>query len=176
MARTYFISTDKVNTYGYIHKNVEQDVIQETIWRIQESKLQPILGTPLFRKLKEKIDGWENGDPKTGDYYTLMTDYIAPALIPMVEIKITYHQTYKIQNKTVGANNDEFMRSNTNSENNDLRDEIERDATHFVNELINHLCDDKGVKYPEYKESKTGKEGFNPEQSGPDYLNSISIV
>jgi hypothetical protein len=175
MARSYFINAEKVSTYGYIDGNVEQDVIKNTIFRVQESQLQPILGTPLFNKLKEKIQEWDGG-VGTGDYYDLLKDYITPCLIPMVEFKITFHLRTKITSKTVGANNDEYIRANSVSDNNNLRDELRKDITHFKNQLIKHLCDDKGVKYPEYLERTGLAEDFTPEESGPDYLSQFDVI
>lgn len=175
MARQYLINSEKVSTYGYVDGNVEQDVIKNTIFRVQESQLQPIIGTPLFNKLKEKIDEWNN-DIGTGDYYNLLKDYIAPVLIPMVEFKLTFHQGTKITNKTVGSNNDEYIRTGTLSDANNLRDELRKDITHFKNQLIKHLCDDNGTKYPEYLERTGLKEDFTPEESGPNYLDTFDVI
>lgn len=175
MSRSYLVNTEKVSTYGYIDGNVEQDVVKNTIFRVQESQLQPIIGTPLFLKLKELIQTWDGGIG-SGDYYELLKDYIVPVLIPMVEFKITFHQGTKITNKTSGSNNDEYIRSSTVSDSNNLRDELRKDITHFKNQLIRHLCDDCGVKYPEYKERTGLAEDFKPEESGPNYLEQFDVI
>jgi hypothetical protein len=127
--------------------------------------------------MKSEMTGWYNGTiPKSGDYYELWVNYIIPALIPMVEIKVTFHTTSEIENKGTGTSRDEFFNPNTINQNNNLRDELRKDATHFKNQLIKHLCDDKGVKYPEYKEHTSNSEDFKPEDSGADYENQMFIM
>lgn len=177
MNRIFFLNSQQMSQYGFIHGNVEEDLVMNTLFRVQESQIQPIVGSPLYRKLKEMVVAW-NTTPgsASGDYYDLMVNYIVPALIPMVERKITFHLNSEIQNKGVGANRDEYMTSNNVAENNNIRDELSKDATFFKNQLIAFLEDDNGVKYPEYLECTGKKADFKPEDRGPDYLNKISII
>ena len=172
MDRATFINKEQFTQYGFTHGNVEEELIVNAIWRIQETQIQPLIGTPLFNKLKDLI----KAGSFSGDYYDLMVEYIIPALIPMVEIKLTFHLTTEIQNKGVGANSDQYMRSNDVQRNNNLRDELRKDAGHFSDILVKHLCDDGGKLYPEYLE-RTGKSSdFKPEGSGPTYFDYFSIV
>jgi hypothetical protein len=177
MARVYLLDVQTVSKKGYIFGNVEEDTIKETIFRCQESEIQPILGSPLFRKMKEKIEEWyAAGGTGSGVYYELWITYIVPALIPMVERKITFHLSDKIQNKTTGSNSDEYMKTGSNSELNNLRAELDRDKTYFRNQLVKHLKADNGSNYPEYKEHINSCEDFKPDgEDEPFYSESFDI-
>ena len=172
MDLTTFIKPSQFTQYGFTHGNVEEDVIQLAIFRVQETQIQPLLGSPLFNKLKALIEA----GPFSGVYYDLMIEYVLPALIPLAEIKLTFHLTSEIENKGVGRNSDQYMRSNTTDQNNNLRDELRKDANHFSNQLIRFLCDDNGENYPEYLERTGAAVDFKPEGSGPTYLDQISII
>lgn len=175
MDRVYFIKTEKLTQYGFIHSNVEANILINCVFRAQETQMQPILGTPLFLKLKEEITDWEANPPPSGVYFDLMINYVLPALIPMIEILATFHTTTEIENKGTGKNKDEFFTAGTVAENNNLRDQLKKDVSHFSNQLIKHLCDDNGKDFPEYIERTGLKEYFKPEQSGPDYESQIFI-
>lgn len=172
MDRKYFITTERLTQYGFIHGNVEEDIILNCIWRVQETQLQPVLGTPLYNKLQDDI----KAGLSAGDYYDLMINYVIPVLIPLVEVKITWHITNEIENKGVGKNSDEYMRTNSVADNNNLRDELRKDVDHYRNQLIKHLCDDNGSKYPEYIERTGNSEDMKPTDSRPNYENKISIL
>ena len=176
MDRIYLLDTNDLTQYGFVNGNVEEDVLTNSIWRIQETQLQPILGTPLYDKMKEMIQAWFNStSPKSGVYYDLWTNYIIPALIPLVEVKVTFHITMEIENKGVGTNRDEYMTANSVAQNNNLRDELKKDATFFKNQLIKHLCDDNGTNYPEYTEAISNTEDIRPENTGSDYESKMGI-
>lgn len=172
MDRVYFITPEKLTQYGFIHSNVEPDILINCIFRAQETQIQPVLGTPLYISLKDKVDAGLT----TGVYFELMVNYVIPALIPLVEILATFHTTTEIENKGTGKNKDEHFTAGTIAENNNLRDQLKKDASHFENQLIRHLCDDNGTNFPEYVERTGLKEDFKPEKSGPDYESKIFIM
>lgn len=176
MDRIYLLDTDDLTQYGFIHANVEEDILLNSIWRVQETQIQPILGTPLFLKLKDEIKAWAIAGVGSGDYYDLWKNYVIPVIIPLTEIKVSFHITSEIENKGVGTNRDEYMTTNSVAQNNNLRDEIRKDATHFRNQLIKHLCDDDGTLYPEYKDRTGNKEDIKPEDSNPDYEDKMFIM
>jgi len=176
MNRVFFLNSQQMSQYGFIHGNVEEDIVMNTLFRVQETQIQPILGSPLYRKLKQLVIDWTTAGSGSGNYYDLMVNYVIPALIPMVERKITFHLNSEIQNKGVGANKDEYMTSNNVAENNNIRDELSKDGTFFVNQLVAYLQDDNGTMFPEYIECTGKKVDLRPEDRGPDYLNKISII
>ncbi len=172
MDRINFLTTQKLTQYGFIDGNVEEDLILNVAWRIQETKIQQLLGSPLYNSLKTKI----KAGLTSGVYYDLMIEYVIPAFIPMVEFKMTFHNTNQIENKGTGKNRDEFMTSNTAAENNNLRDELKKDASVFRNQLVRFLCDDNGKNYPEYLERTGKKVDFIPEDTRPDYESKLGTI
>ena len=172
MNRVSFIKTEQLTQYGFVHANVEEDIILNALYRVQDTQIQPVLGTPLFKKIIDMIKAGNVPEP----YYSLMVEKIIPALVPLVEIKLTFHLTSEIENKGVGSNNDEYMRSNSVEQNNNLRNEIWKDARHYLNQLTKHLCDDNGELYPEYTERTSKSEDMSPSGSSGSYMDKISII
>lgn len=172
MNRVSFIKTEQLTQYGFVHANVEENIIVNAIYRAQDLQIQPVLGTPLYNKIKDLIKAGDVPDP----YYTLMVEKIIPALVPLVEIKLTFHLTSEIQNKGVGKNSDEYMRANSVNENNNLRDDLSKDARFYLNQLAKHLCDDNGKLYPEYLERTSNSEDIKPSGAQGSYMDQISIV
>ncbi len=178
MERINLLTTQKLTQYGFINGNVEEDIILNTAWRVQETQIQPILGSPLYNALLEKIKDWAtNGYPaSTDDYYVLLIEYVIPCFIPLVEFKITFHTSTQIENKGTGTNSDEYMRTGSASENNNLRDELKKDASVFRNQLIKFLCDDNGDLYPEYIERTGKKVDMLPTDTRPDYESKLGVI
>lgn len=152
MAKTYIISAEKLTEDGFIHGNVETKVLSVIIERVQLTKIKPVLGGVLYRKILEFIqDEQENSTPIPAAYLTLIDDYIVPALIPLIEIRATTHLNWKMKNKAVGTSSDEYIRPSVRQETSDLKDELMADAMAARNELIRFLKANSS-DYPEYLE------------------------
>tara|TARA_R110001606_G_scaffold56821_2_gene137669 strand:+ start:4889 stop:5410 length:522 start_codon:yes stop_codon:yes gene_type:complete len=152
MATNYLISVENLKKKGLIHQNTDTKILGTAIIRVQDMVLQPVLGSPLFRALKDRVEGttaW------TSDYRTLMNDYVVPAMVASVDYKAALLQKEKITNKTTGHVSDENITTATKAEIISFRSELQSDADFYLQRLIGFLKDDCGTLYPEYTEAIT---------------------
>lgn len=133
----YFLDTDNWEQYGFVNTNVDPKKLNPIIQRVQRTRLEPILGTALYDKLVSL-----NPNP-TGLYKTLMDKHIIMFLVAYCDWKYTFHGTDQLTNKTSGKFNDAEQRANSTEENNNLRDELLKDAKQIERKMIGWLCDNK---------------------------------
>ena len=74
MIQSQFISTDYIFKYTIIEQNVDADLVVKMIWKAQTTNIQEILGTNLYNRLVNDTPNF------TGQYLTLMNNYVQPAL------------------------------------------------------------------------------------------------
>lgn len=151
------ISTDKLKKRGYIHGNVEDSVLRTLIIRVQDTIVEPVLGTPLFKRLLAGIDA----DDLNADEITLMDDYIVPVMVAGCDYRSVGVITYQIRNKSVGLTQDEHLKAVSESENVRIKDELQSDMNHYKERLIGYLKDNYTL-YPEYTECSGNYEDLNP--------------
>lgn len=180
MAKVYLIDNRYIERYGFINTNIDPKKLNPIIFRAQKTRLEPVLGTTLYDKIIDDFDGYDPDDPSTGPqglYKTLLDDYILDFLVAWVDWAYTFHGTYQMTNKTVGRNRDEHIESNSTENNNDVRDQILKDAKQFERKMIGWLQDNKD-DIPEYCDTPIDKEHqtINPSKRGSSYHDSISII
>lgn len=151
MATNYLLSTDDLKKKGLIHQNTDTKLLAVAIKRVQDRRIQPTLGSPLYRALLTRV---ENND-WNANYRELMDDYVVPAMVALVDAKIVSIGSNKITNKGTGRVQDENLQPNIKGENKLFQDELESDAEFYLTRLIGFLMDDAGTKYPEYTEGIT---------------------
>jgi len=151
MATKYLVSVENLKKKGLIHNNSDTKILAVAIRRVQEMNIQPALGSPLFRALLVRV----STDTWTANYTELMDDYVVPALVALVDYKVSLLSNVKIVNKTVGRSSDENITANTTSETNSFRNELHKDAEFYLERLIGFLKDDCGTNYSEYTEAIT---------------------
>jgi hypothetical protein len=155
MVRKYFINVEKLKQLGMIELNVESGKLSNILYRCQERDIKPILGKELYDKLLQDI---EDND-LSGDYLTLVDEYIIDYLVASVEKKSIFHINMKIREKGTGRSNDEYVGQSNLSADNDLRDELSKDKTAFKRNLVEYL---EASDFPEYKKCKIAqKNGSN---------------
>lgn len=170
---TYFLDIAIWEKYGLVNDNIDPKKLRPIIYAVQRTRIEPIVGTPLYDKLVTEID---NGT-LTGLYETLMKEHIIPTMVVYCDWKATFHLTSQMTNKTTGKNNDEHIRSNTTGDNNNLRDELIKDAKQYENKMIGWLCDNKD-NIPELCEVDEDKlhQSLRPSKKQNDYLGNIGVV
>lgn len=151
MAINYLLSTDDLKKKGLIHQNTDTKLLSRAIQIVQDRELQPILGSILFRALLTRV---ENND-WNADYRDLMDNYVVPCLVAMVDAQVVTIGTNKITNKGTGKSTDDNFNPNNTQDNALFKDELQDIAEFYKARLIGLLCDDDGVKYPEYEEGIT---------------------
>jgi len=88
MKDTLFISPENIYERTQVHSNIDSKMIVPVIKVCQDMYILPILGTDLYVRLQEGIEG----DNLTADEVTLLKNYIRDCLIYYVVTAI--HQLF----------------------------------------------------------------------------------
>jgi hypothetical protein len=74
MAKIYqfIMSTDTLKELSLIENNVESGKLTVMMNRVQKTYIEPVLGTPLYKKILQDIED----ESVTGIYETLIDDYL----------------------------------------------------------------------------------------------------
>ena len=151
------ISTDKLKKRGYIHGNVEYSILRTVILRVQDTIVEPIIGTPQFKRL---LTGITDSDLTTLEI-TLMDDYIVPIMVAGCDYRSVNVITYEIRNKGVVTASDTNFKPVTESENVRLKDELRADMDFYISRLIGYLKDNCTL-FPLYNDWTCSHENIRP--------------
>jgi hypothetical protein len=147
-----FISPDDLVKRTAINGNVDRDQMVQFIKIAQDIHVQALLGTALYNALKNDV----LNDTLTGNYETLMTDYVQDVLVHYAMVEILPFLAYKVSNGGV------FRKQSENSEGIDKSEleyliQKERDtAEHYGRRLVSYLTF-YGSLTPEYYENQNGQ-------------------
>ena len=147
-----FISPDDLVKRTAINGNVDRDQMVQFIKIAQDLHIQALLGTALYNKLKTDV----LNDTLTGNYETLMTDYVQDVLVHYAMVEILPFLAYKVSNGGI------FKKQSENSEGIEKSEleyliQKERDtAEHYGRRLVSDLTF-YGSLTPEYYENQNGQ-------------------
>jgi len=152
-----FISETYVKNNSLIDENVDVRLILPSIRDAQELRAHPILGTPLYEDLKNKI----TGGTLTADDITLLDSYIAPSMLQWTMYECSASMLFKYRNKSVATKSSENSQPIDFQDLQFLRDEWKNKAEERDKRLINYLCDNDNF-HPKYNESS---DDLNPKKT-----------
>jgi len=155
----FLISTNTLKDITLIENNVESNKLTIMINRVQDLYLEPILGTPLFKKL---LDDVENNDI-SGIYQTLVENYIYDFIGVCCELEYMVEGNNKVMNSGVGQINPDNINVNSRSENNVAYDNKMKHKARYQNRLVGFLKDNED-DLPEYKERNCNHEDIVPNE------------
>lgn len=165
----YLIDLSTLKHYSYLDQDINDEKLSVTLKRIQDTDLEPALGSLLYRRL---LQGVEDNDLTALE--TKLMVYVMDFIFVACELKASTHNNWKIRNKSVGSASDENIRSYGLDEYNVYRSELEKDYSFYKNRLIGYLIDNK-KDYPLYIDSKN-KQDINPEGQGNNYKSRMSFL
>jgi hypothetical protein len=154
-----FINTADLKELGLINGNVEDSILRVVIQRVQRSTVRPILGTSLYKRICQGIEGSD----LNADEITLMDDYVIPLMVVACDRKSINATNYQIRNKAVSKGVDPALQAVSESENLRLDNDIRQDITIAKNELIGYLLDNCDL-YPEYDSGECNYENIQPQK------------
>ena len=147
MNNAYLINAYNLKQLSLIHGNVEDSILAPTIRVVQDTMIEPIIGTSLYTRLLEGIDA----DDLNTDEVLLMDFYITPLLAMGCNLETVITTTYQIRNKSMGITSDEYLKGASESEINRLQDNFRSKFEHYRHKLINYLRYNSAL-YPEYNQ------------------------
>lgn len=146
MPSALFIKRSDLVNNTALSGNVDTDKFIQFIKIAQDIHIQNYLGTDLYNKISADIIA----DTLSGDYLTLVNDYIQPMLIHFAMTEYLPFAAYTIANGGVykkGAENS----SNVSKEEVDSLISKERDyAEYYTQRFIDYMSFNAQSKFPEY--------------------------
>jgi len=143
MIQSQFISTDYIFKYTIIEQNVDADLVVKMIWKAQTTNIQEILGTNLYNRLVNDTPNF------TGQYLTLMNNYVQPALSEWTVYHLTPYINYRFTNKSVSTKSSDNSQPSTLDDLKWLRDQI-RSTAEFMSEQTKDFIKNNISDFPEY--------------------------
>ena len=143
-----FISETYVKNNSVIDENVDMRLVLPSIRDAQELRLHPILGTPFYNDLKDKI----TGGTLNADEINLLDNYVAPSMLQWTLYECSASMLFKYRNKSVSTKSSENSQPIDYQDLQFLRDEWKNKAEERDQRLINYLCDNSTL-FPKYNEA-----------------------
>lgn len=147
MKDVYLISENTIKSNSIINNNVDTQFLYPAITYSQDEGLQPLIGTKLFRKLKELVASGEI--EKEVDYKILLDEYITPYLLNKVVANIQMDLAFKLRNQGVIQQNGENFNYPSMKDTQYFIQSYENKATFYGNRLTDFIKANRS-KYPEY--------------------------
>ena len=148
MAYVLFISEDKLKDSTAINGNVDVNFILPYVRIAQKIHCEDKLGTDLYDKLQSEI----TAGTLTGDYRTLVDDYIGDMLVQWAFYECMPFLRFKIQNGNIYSKTSETGNALSETEASSLREEVRNTAEYYTERLVTYLCNNSSL-FPEYKTS-----------------------
>jgi hypothetical protein len=158
MAEALLITRKDVVKFTAMNGNVDTDKFIQYVKIAQDIHVQNYLGTDLFEAIQTKI----TGSTLTGDYLTLVNDWVKPALIHWAMVEYLPYAAYSISNKGVFKHGSENAENASKEEIDFLMEKERNTAQYYTDRLINHLSFNNS-KYPEY--NSNNNEDVSPDRN-----------
>jgi hypothetical protein len=145
MATALFITVKDLKQNTLIDGNVDTDKFIQFIKIAQEIHIQNYLGTKLYDKISNDIIA----GTLSGDYLTLVQDYIKDMLIHFAMVDYLPFSAYQVANGGVFKHNSENSANATKSEIDALAEKHRQFAQFYTRRFIDYMNFNNNL-YPEY--------------------------
>jgi hypothetical protein len=137
--RGLLISMKFIKANSVIDNNVEDKLIQSTVWYCQKQYVEKLLGTELYNAIITEVTD-NAGVIQTALYETLIDEYVADMLLKYVMFEVQIPLTYKMRNKSTGKNTDPNQQPVDFVEHRYLKDDYKDKAEYFADRAYRYLC------------------------------------
>lgn len=149
MSKCYLISEKTLKENSVINNNVDTMYLLPAIEYAQDSGLQLLIGTKLYKKLMELVATGAIINPKNEHYKLLLDEYVTPYLINKVTAEIQIPLSWKLRNQGVVVQNDEHTYVPSIRDVQYVVQNYENKANFYGNRLSDYLIANRN-KFPEY--------------------------
>ena len=160
MTPALFITPAYIKKYGLVDENIDDSYFTPVIQRCQDTFVQEIVGTGLYRELKTQV----NAGSVTALNETLLKDYIAPAMLWWVQAKVLKPTTYKFGNSGVKQMENEFYITPSKEVLDNMEEEYMNSAEYYANATTMYLIENN-TSYPLYDNPGTGVDVVHPNRN-----------
>jgi len=175
MSRALFFEEKFLYQNSPVDENTNYKVIRPVVWDCQELYIQDILGTPLYKLIKDEIET-NGGTLTTARLLTLVNDYVAPCLLNYVLMDSQMTMLFKMRNKSVSTDRSDYSNPVEYKTYLHLKDEYQLKAEQYAEKIQRYLCANSST-YPEYTNYSTSDE-VRAQNQRPDigiYLGGLNI-
>ena len=145
MATALFISRTDLVKNTIIDGNLDSDKFLQFIKIAQEIHITNYLGSKLYDKISADIVS----GTLSGDYLSLVNDYIQPMLIHFAMVEYLPFAAYQIKNGGVSKHSSENSESVSKSEIEFLVQKERNTSEYYTRRFVDYICFN-GNKFPEY--------------------------
>ena len=145
MATALFITQQDLVRNSIISGNVDYDKIIQFVRVSQEIDVQNLLGTDLYNRISADIIA----GTLTGNYLSLVTDFIQPTLIWFAQMNYIPFSAYTIAKGGVYKHQAENSQSVDKNEVDYLVGKAREYANYYSTRLVDYLCFNSSL-FPEY--------------------------
>ncbi len=146
MATALFISREDLVRNTIINGTVDSDKFLPFVKLAQIQHVQNYLGSKLYEKISQDIiDG-----SLTGDYQTLVNEYVQPALIHFAMVDFLPFSAFEIKNGGIFKHSSETATQPSKDEVDYLVQKHRNFAEFYTRRMIDFLTFNASSKYPEY--------------------------
>ena len=146
MAEALLITRKDVVKFTSVSANLDTDKFIQYVKIAQDKHIENYLGTDLLESIQTKIVA----GTLSGNYLTLVNEYVKPCLIHWTMVEMLPFSAYTIANKGVFKHNSENA-SNVEKDEVDFLIEKERNiAQYYTERFIDYMSFNASGKYPEY--------------------------
>jgi hypothetical protein len=170
---TYIILPSVVKERMSLHDNVDDKLIYPEILAVQDMFILPLLGSNLFNKIMADI----TAGTLTGDYKTLVDDYLVQCVCNYVMSELPEVLNYQFWNKGVSQKTVENSKEPSMSEMYSIVAKYKSRAEHYSKITRMYLLQNARSKFPEYLNFNAGVDIIFPDRTSytcPIYLGDES--
>lgn len=138
-----FLDTPYIYKFTIIEQNVDADLVLKFIWKAQDLNIQSLIGQNLYTKLVTTCPNF------TGEYLTLIRDYIQPCQAEWVVFHALPFLNYRLTNKAVSQKSSDNSLPSSADDIKWLRDQVRNNAE-FYGERIKDYIRNNPTSFPEY--------------------------
>lgn len=146
MATGLFITRTDLARNTIINGNVDTDKFIQFIKIAQQMHIQNYLGSALYNRIEQDVID----DTLTGDYLTLVKDYIQPMLIHFAMVDYLPFASYEVKNGGLFKHRSETSESVTKEEMDFLVQKHRNFADFYTRRFIDYMAFNSQLKFPEY--------------------------
>tara|TARA_A100001015_G_scaffold320121_1_gene445403 strand:- start:482 stop:988 length:507 start_codon:yes stop_codon:yes gene_type:complete len=167
MAQALFIRPQDIKRFTAANGNIDDDRFIQYLFIAQEIHIQRFLGSDLTESIEAKI----NASSLTGNYLTLVQEYVKPALCHWAMVEALPFLAINIGQNGIFRGSSENGTPATKDEVDFLVEKERQTAQYFSNRLIDFLRDNAPEMFPEYY-TNTGNRDISPD----DEADFVGIV
>ena len=145
MATALFITRTDLIRNSILDGNIDTDKFIQFVKVAQEIDVQNLLGTDLYNKISADIIAGN----LTGDYLTLVNEYVQPILIWFAQVNYIPFSAYTISKGGVYKHQSENSISVDKNEVDYLVGKAREYANYYSTRLVDYLCFNNNL-FPEY--------------------------